>query len=61
VPARASSAVAALCDRFLEWVQRKRSAATYEWYRYRLQRFVERYPDLVGALPRSGSGSELYG
>ena len=47
VPARTGDAVAVLCDRFLEWVQRHRSAATYEWYRYRLQRFVERYPDLT--------------
>ncbi len=25
--------VAVLCDHFLEWTQRNRSAATYEWYR----------------------------
>ncbi len=39
--------VAALCDHFLEWSQRNRAAATYEWYRYRLQRFVETYPNLT--------------
>lgn len=37
---------ATLADRFLEWVQRKRSPDTYEWYRYRLERFVQKYPDL---------------
>ncbi len=39
--------VAVLCDHFLEWSQRNRAAATYEWYRYRLQRFVETYPNLT--------------
>lgn len=42
----ASDSVPALVDAFLEWVQRNRSAETYEWYRYRLERFVQRYPDL---------------
>ena len=37
---------ASLADRFLEWVQRKRSPDTYEWYRYRLERFVKKYPQL---------------
>ena len=31
---------------FLEWVQRNRSADTYEWYRYRLERLARKYPDL---------------
>ncbi len=36
-----------LFDRFLTWVQKHRSAATYEWYRYRLQRFADRHPKLT--------------
>jgi hypothetical protein len=35
-----------IVDAFLEWVERNRSPDTYEWYRYRLQRFIDRYPDL---------------
>ncbi len=42
----ASRSFAALADQFLEWVQRKRSPDTYEWYRYRLERFVQKFPDL---------------
>ncbi len=42
----ASDSLAAIIDAFLEWVQRNRSPDTYEWYRYRLQRFIERYPDM---------------
>jgi integrase/recombinase XerD len=42
----ASDSLAAIIDAFLEWVQRNRAADTYEWYRYRLERFVRRYPDL---------------
>jgi integrase len=41
-----TTSVAAICDNFLEWVQRNRSPDTYEWYRYRLQRFIDRYPKL---------------
>jgi integrase len=37
----------AIIDSFLEWNHRHRSPDTYEWYRYRLQRFVDRYPDLT--------------
>jgi hypothetical protein len=40
-----SQLFAALADRFLDWVERKRSPDTYEWYRYRLERFVQKYPD----------------
>jgi integrase/recombinase XerD len=36
----------AIIDEFLEWVQKHRSPANYEGYRYRLQRFVDRWPDL---------------
>lgn len=38
--------LAAVIDEFLEWVQKNRSAANYEGYRYRLQRFIARYPEL---------------
>ncbi len=41
--------LAAIIDVFLEWVERNRSTHSYEWYRYRLQRFIERYPDLRAA------------
>lgn len=44
-----SESLAAIIDTFLEWVERHRSPDTYEWYRYRLQRFIERYPDLRSA------------
>ena len=37
---------AAIADAFLEWVQKNRAPHTYEWYRYRLERFCQRYPDL---------------
>jgi integrase len=39
--------LAGLIDAFLEWCHRHRSPHTYEWYRYRLQRFIERYPTLT--------------
>lgn len=42
----ASTSVVAIVDSFLEWVEKHRSPETYEWYRYRLQKFCERYPDL---------------
>ena len=41
-----SESLAGIIDTFLDWVGRHRSPETYEWYRYRLQRFIERYPDL---------------
>src|SRR5690242_6638915 len=41
-----ATSVAAVMDPFLDWVERNRAAATYEWYRYRLQSFVEKYPQL---------------
>ena len=44
-----AESLAAIIDAFLGWVERHRSAETYEWYRYRLQRFIERYPDLRAA------------
>ena len=41
-----SQALVAVVDAFFDWVKRNRSADTFEWYRYRLQRFCQRYPDL---------------
>jgi len=38
--------LAAIADAFLDWVQKHRSPDTYEWYRYRLERLVRKYPDL---------------
>ena len=38
--------VVAIVDAFLDWTHKHRAVDTYEWYRYRLQRFVSRYPDL---------------
>jgi hypothetical protein len=34
--------LAAVIDEFLDWVQKHRSPHSYEAYRYRLQRFIER-------------------
>jgi integrase len=42
-----ADSVAAIMDPFLDWVERNRSAATYEWYRCRLQSFVEQHPQLT--------------
>jgi integrase len=42
----ASSLLAAVGDTFLDWVLKHRSAATFEWYRARLQQFVSLHPDL---------------
>lgn len=39
-----SDSLAVIIDAFLEWTQKHRAADTFEWYRYRLQRFIERYP-----------------
>lgn len=41
-----SESLAVIIDAFLEWSQKHRSDETYEWYRYRLQRFIDRYPDM---------------
>lgn len=35
-----------IVDTFLEWVQKHRAADTYEWYRFRLERFARTYPAL---------------
>lgn len=44
--------VAAVVDRFLEWVQKNRAPDTYLWYQTRLQRFVDRHPTLTVAALR---------
>lgn len=38
--------LAAVIDAFLEWLHRNRAPDTYEWYRYRLQRLVLKYPEM---------------
>ena len=35
-----------IIDAFLAWVEKHRSPDTFEWYRYRLQRFAEKHPTL---------------
>ena len=40
-------ALATIIDAFLEWTQKDRSPVTYEWYRFRLQRFIDLYPDMI--------------
>ena len=36
-----SCSLVQIIDEFLDWVSRNRSAATYEWYRSRLQNFID--------------------
>ena len=36
-----------IIDAFLDWTNRNRAPDTYEWYRYRLQRFVDKYPNML--------------
>lgn len=43
----ASDSLVAIIDAFLDWCQKHRAADTYEWYRYRLQLFAQRQPDLT--------------
>ena len=46
-----SDSLAATIDAFLEWTEKCRVPDTYEWNRYRLRRFIERYAHLrVGDL-----------
>lgn len=47
-----SDQLSIIIDAFLEWSQRQRSACTYEWYRYRLQRFITRTGDMPAAQLR---------
>lgn len=44
---KVSSDLASIIDAFLDWVSNHRSPDTFEWYRFRLQRFVNRYPRLT--------------
>ncbi len=44
-----SDSLVAVADAFLDWVQRHRSPDTYLWYQYRLERFVQRHPDIRAA------------
>lgn len=44
--------LASIVDEFLDWVHRNRSAATYEWYRCRLQEFIEIHPQLAVEMLR---------
>lgn len=46
-PLATSQRVAVLCDRFLHWVETHRAKPTYEAYLYRLQRFIDCYPDIT--------------
>ncbi|HUY89404.1 MAG TPA: tyrosine-type recombinase/integrase [Pirellulales bacterium] len=46
-PAARADYVAAVVDRFLDWVEKNRAPDTYVWYQSRLQLFVTRYPDLT--------------
>ena len=43
IPARSLPAV---LDAFLTWLKKRRSAETFEWYRYRLERLAQKYPKL---------------
>ena len=38
--------LAAIVDLFLDWVSKHRAPDTFEWYQYRLQRLVLKYPDM---------------
>jgi integrase len=42
----APESLAKVVDVFLEWCDKHRAPDTYEWYRYRLERFVRQYPNL---------------
>ncbi len=41
-----SHSLPGLIDSFLDWVHKHRSPDTYEWYRYRLQRFIDCHREL---------------
>lgn len=47
-----TDSVLAIIDAFLDWCEKHRSPDTYEWYRYRLQRFADTYPDLTAGQLR---------
>ena len=41
-----SGSLIEFCERFLDWTEKHRKPDTYEWYRFRLERFLKRYPNL---------------
>lgn len=43
----ASDSLLAVIDQFLEWCQMHLAAATYEWYRSRLQDFIQTVPHTI--------------
>jgi len=45
----APESIAAIADAFLDWTLRNRAEATFEWYRERLQSFLQNHPDLTVA------------
>ncbi len=47
-----SEALVLVIDAFLDWVSKHRAPDTYLWYRYRLERFAKRYPNLSTAQLR---------
>lgn len=40
-------AFVAVADAFLDWLKRNRAADTFEWYRYRIERFCQYLPELL--------------
>lgn len=42
-----TTTIVPIIEAFLDWTAKHRAPDTYEWYRYRLQRFVDRYPRLT--------------
>lgn len=46
VTAAFSPLLVSIVDEFLDWVSRNRAPDTFEWYRRRLQNFIDCHPDL---------------
>ena len=44
-----SDSLLTVIDAFLDWTQKHKAPDTHEWYRYRLERFARRYPDMTVA------------
>jgi integrase len=42
-----SNSVVAVCDAYVDWVEKHRAPDTYRWYKDRLQRFVESIPPVL--------------
>jgi integrase len=47
-PTAAKMSVAEVCEKYLDWCQKHRSARTYEWYQDHIQRFLDSLPDPAG-------------